>query len=70
MGAIKNFFSKLGILGELFQFLWQNKRWWLIPVLVVLVVIGVRPDLLPELGDRAVHLQLVLIAENPTRTAG
>jgi hypothetical protein len=41
MGAIKNFFSKLGILGELFQFLWQNKRWWLIPVLVVLVVIGV-----------------------------
>jgi hypothetical protein len=41
MGAIKNFFSKLGILGELFQFLWQNKRWWLIPVLVVLVLIGV-----------------------------
>jgi hypothetical protein len=41
MGAVKNFFSKLGILGELFQFLWQNKRWWLIPVLVVLVLIGV-----------------------------
>jgi hypothetical protein len=40
MGAFKNFFSKLGILGELFQFLWQNKRWWLIPVLFVLVVIG------------------------------
>jgi len=41
MGAVKNFFSKLGILGELFQFLWHNKRWWLIPVLVVLVLIGV-----------------------------
>jgi hypothetical protein len=40
MGAIKNFSSKLGIAGELFQFLWQNKRWWLIPVIVVLFVIG------------------------------
>lgn len=40
MGAIKNFFSKLGIVGELFQFLWQNKRWWLIPVVVVLLVVG------------------------------
>jgi len=38
MGAVKNFVSKMGILGELFQFLWQNKRWWLIPVLVVLVL--------------------------------
>ncbi len=40
MGAVKNFLSKLGILGELFQFLWQNKRWWLIPVLAVLVMIS------------------------------
>ena len=40
MGAIKNFSSKLGIVGELFQFLWQNKRWWLIPVIVVLFLIG------------------------------
>ncbi len=38
MGAVKNFVAKLGILGELFQFLWHNKRWWLIPVLVVLVL--------------------------------
>ncbi len=41
MGLVKNFAAKLGILGELFQFLWQNKRWWLIPVLVVLVMISV-----------------------------
>ncbi len=41
MGAVKNLTAKLGILGELFQFLWQNKRWWLIPVLVVLVLISV-----------------------------
>jgi hypothetical protein len=40
MNAVKNFLSKLGILGELFQFLWQNKRWWLIPVLAVLVMIS------------------------------
>ena len=24
--------------GELFQFLWQSKRWWLIPMIVVLLL--------------------------------
>jgi len=40
MGALKNFFSKLGVVGELFHFLWHNKRWWMIPVIVVLFVVG------------------------------
>lgn len=40
MGAFKNFFSKAGIAGELFQFFWRNKRWWLIPVIVVLFLVG------------------------------
>ncbi|MCX6577161.1 MAG: DUF5989 family protein [Candidatus Aminicenantes bacterium] len=38
--GVRNFAAKLSIIGELFFFLWKNKRWWLIPVLVVLVIIG------------------------------
>ncbi len=40
MGALKNFGAKLGVIGSLFTFFWKNKKWWLIPVLVVLVAIG------------------------------
>jgi len=40
MGALNNFFSKFAIVVELFSFLWHNKRWWLIPVIAVLVIIG------------------------------
>lgn len=40
MGAIKNFRSKLGILGELLFFLWKRKLWWLIPMIIVLVLFG------------------------------
>jgi len=40
MGAIRNFGAKLGVIGDLFTFFWKNKKWWLIPVLVVLVAIG------------------------------
>ncbi len=32
--------SKLGIIGELLQFLWGNKKWWLIPMVLVLIVFG------------------------------
>lgn len=41
MNAIKNVLSKFGIVGELFGFLWRNKRWWLIPVVIVLVLVGI-----------------------------
>ena len=40
MGAIKNFISRLGILGELLFFLWKRKLWWLIPMVIVLVLFG------------------------------
>lgn len=32
------FLSKLGIMGELLSFLWQQKLWWLIPMIVVLAL--------------------------------
>jgi len=37
----QNFISKLGILGELFRFLWQRKLWWMIPMIVMLVLFTV-----------------------------
>ncbi len=27
-----------GTLGELFQFLWQRRLWWLLPMIVVLII--------------------------------
>ena len=40
MGAANKFVSRLGIFGELLQFLWQRKLWWMIPMVVVLVLFG------------------------------
>ena len=40
MGAFKDFGAKLGVIGGLFTFFWKNKKWWLIPVVFVLVAIG------------------------------
>jgi len=36
----KNLRAKLGIVGELFAFLWQRKLWWLLPMIVMLLVFG------------------------------
>jgi len=40
MRVIRNIVSKLGVLGELMTFLWKNKLWWLIPIVVGLVLLG------------------------------
>ena len=40
MRVIRNIISKLGVLGELMTFLWKNKLWWLIPIVVGLVLLG------------------------------
>lgn len=41
---MKNFFrsmtSNVGIVGQLLNFLWQRRLWWLIPMVVVLLVFG------------------------------
>jgi len=31
--------TRLGVLGELFSYLWQRRLWWLIPMLVVLILV-------------------------------
>ena len=35
----RKFGTRLGVLGELFSYLWERKLWWLIPMLVVLIMV-------------------------------
>ncbi len=35
------FLARLGILGELLSFFWRRKLYWLIPMILALVVLGV-----------------------------
>lgn len=37
----KNVKTRMGIVGELFGFLWQRKLWWLLPMIVMLLVFGI-----------------------------
>lgn len=41
MGFLSQSKRRLGIAGELLQFLMQNKRWWLVPMMAVLLVFAV-----------------------------
>jgi hypothetical protein len=36
-GRLAGIKARLGILGELFSFLWAAKMWWLIPMVVALI---------------------------------
>ncbi len=38
---VKDFFGRMGIVGELFIYLWSAKMWWLIPMVVLLIVFAV-----------------------------
>ena len=33
--------TRLGIVGELFSFLWKRKLWWLMPMLLVIVLFAI-----------------------------
>ncbi len=37
-GMLSGIKARLGIVGELFAFLWAAKMWWLIPMILVLVL--------------------------------
>jgi hypothetical protein len=37
----QDIFSRMGVLGELLYFFWKRKQFWLIPMLIVLVLIGI-----------------------------
>ncbi|OGK78191.1 MAG: hypothetical protein A2X36_05575 [Elusimicrobia bacterium GWA2_69_24] len=40
MKRMESLTSRLGIAGELLQFFWQNKWWWLTPMIFVLLIFG------------------------------
>ncbi len=33
--------SKLSSLQELFRFLWKSRQWWLFPIVIALLLLGV-----------------------------
>lgn len=37
----KGVVSRLGVVRELFHFLWENKLWWMVPIIVIFVLLGV-----------------------------
>jgi len=41
MNFIKDIAGRFEIAGELISFLWVNKLWWMIPMIVVLLMFGV-----------------------------
>ena len=41
MGFVQVAMRRFGIVAELFSFLMRNKRWWMVPIIVVLMLIGV-----------------------------
>ena len=38
--AVSEFFNRISISSELLQFLWAQKLWWLIPMVVMLLLLG------------------------------
>jgi hypothetical protein len=41
MGFIKTTGQRVGTAGQLFSFFWNNKRWWLTPILITLAIFAV-----------------------------
>ena len=38
---LKSLKGRLKIVGELFKFLWENKIWWMSPIIIVLLLVGI-----------------------------
>jgi hypothetical protein len=38
---MKDALERLAIVKDLFSFLWQNKSWWIIPIVFVLIVLSI-----------------------------
>jgi hypothetical protein len=41
MGFLAVARRRFGVAGELLNFFWNNKRWWILPMVVVLLVFGI-----------------------------
>ena len=40
MRILKKLFSGFSILRELSHFLWQNKLWWMLPIVFIFLLLG------------------------------
>ncbi len=40
MNALKNFFSKLALFGELWAFMRVRKKWWLGPLILIIALLS------------------------------
>lgn len=40
IGKRNRFLTRIGILKQLFHFLWKERMWWMIPLVAVLLVFG------------------------------
>ncbi len=40
MRYVRDAFRRLGVVNGLFAFLWKQKLWWMIPILLAVVVVG------------------------------
>lgn len=38
---IKDFFARMGIIGELLGYLWAAKLWWMIPMVILLILFAI-----------------------------
>lgn len=37
---VRSMIANAGVVGEFLSFLWQRKKWWLIPMVAVLLLLG------------------------------
>jgi hypothetical protein len=40
MKRLRGIASRFRVVGEIFSFLWKRKLWWLMPMVVILVALG------------------------------
>ena len=40
MGRVRDAVRRLGVVGELLTFLWRERLWWMIPILIALILVG------------------------------
>ena len=40
MGRIKDAVRRMGVVGELLSFLWRERLWWMIPILIALILVA------------------------------
>jgi hypothetical protein len=40
MASIKTLTNRLGVAGELMAFLWARKLWWMMPMIILLLALG------------------------------